>query len=233
MYHIKGINTWAVPLVRYSRPFLKWIREEFKQKYLRTRRFMTMQKALHHRDDVDKIYVSRKERGRGLGSIEDSVDTSIQQLEDFIEKRGGRLITVTKNNTDNAWINGTKITRKQKWEEKQLYGHFKGQASDNSQEKTWTWLIQGNLKRETGFLLIATRNNAIKTNYIKTRIAKTQQNSKCRLCGDKDETMGHMISEYSKLAQKENKIRHDWVGKGIHRELCKKFKFNHTNKCNI
>ena len=24
---IKGINTWAVPLVRYSGPFLKWTRE--------------------------------------------------------------------------------------------------------------------------------------------------------------------------------------------------------------
>ena len=25
---IKGINTWAVPLVRYSGPFLKWTRDE-------------------------------------------------------------------------------------------------------------------------------------------------------------------------------------------------------------
>ena len=24
---IKGINTWAVPVVRYSRPFLKWTRD--------------------------------------------------------------------------------------------------------------------------------------------------------------------------------------------------------------
>ena len=28
---IKGVNTWAVPLVRYSGPFLKWSREELKQ----------------------------------------------------------------------------------------------------------------------------------------------------------------------------------------------------------
>ena len=28
---IKGINTWAVPLVRYSGPFLKWIRDELKK----------------------------------------------------------------------------------------------------------------------------------------------------------------------------------------------------------
>ena len=28
---IKRINTWAVPFVRYSGPFLKWIRDELKQ----------------------------------------------------------------------------------------------------------------------------------------------------------------------------------------------------------
>ena len=39
-----------------------------------------------------------------------------------------------------------------------------------------------------------------------------------------------IIIECSKLAQKEYKARHDWVGKVIHWEMCKKFKFNHTNK---
>ena len=32
------------------------------------------------------------------------------------------------------------------------------------------------------------------------------------------------------LAQKEYKTRHDWVGKVIHWEICKKFEFDHTNK---
>ena len=39
-----------------------------------------------------------------------------------------------------------------------------------------------------------------------------------------------MISEYSKLAQKEYKTRHNLVGKVIHCEMCKKFEFDHTNK---
>ena len=59
---------------------------------------------------------------------------------------------------------------------------------------------------------------------------KTQQNSKCRLCGDRDETINHIISECSKLAQKEYKTRHEWVGKVIYEEMFKKFKFDHTNK---
>ena len=39
------------------------------------------------------------------------------------------------------------------------------------------------------------------------------------------------MHECSKLAQKEYKNEHDWVGKVIHWELCKKWKFEHSNKC--
>ena len=61
---------------------------------------MTMHKALHPRDNVDRLYAWRKEGGKWLGSIEDSVDTSIQRLEDYIEKHEG-LITAIRNDTDN------------------------------------------------------------------------------------------------------------------------------------
>ena len=50
------------------------------------------------------------------------------------------------------------------------------------------------------------------------------------IIGDRDETINHIISECSKLAQKEYKARHDWVGKVIYWEICKKFKFDHTNE---
>ena len=58
----------------------------------------------------------------------------------------------------------TKI-RKQKWEEKQLYGHFKRQIGEVTHEKTWTCLRKGNLKREIESLIIAAQNNAIRTKY--------------------------------------------------------------------
>ena len=85
---------------------------------------------------------------------------------------------------------------------------------------------------------MAAQNNAVRTNHIKARKDKMQQNSKCRLCGDRDETINHIISECSKLAQKEFKTRHDWVGKvrcaikrtSVQGEMCNKFKFDHTNK---
>ena len=75
--------------VRYSGPIVKWTREEIKQINQRTRELITMHKALHPRPNVDRLYESRKEGGRGLTSIEDSIEASIQRLEDYIEKRGG------------------------------------------------------------------------------------------------------------------------------------------------
>ena len=113
---IKGINTRAVPLIRYSGPFLKWARDELKQMDQRTRKLMAMHKTLHPRDDGGRLYVPRKEGGRGLASIEDSVDASIQLLEGNIEKHERGLITAIRNNTDNTIDDRMPTTRKQKWE---------------------------------------------------------------------------------------------------------------------
>ena len=81
---------------------------------------MTMREVLNPRDDVDILYVSRREGGRGHASIEDSVDALLQRLEDNIEKHRGRLIKATRNDTSNTRINRTEITRKHKWEEKNM-----------------------------------------------------------------------------------------------------------------
>ena len=133
---------------------------------------MTMHKALNPRDDVDRLYAPRKEGGRGLASIKDSVDTSIKRLEHNIEKHEKGLITAIRNNTDNTIDNRMTKTRKQKWEGKQLHARFK-RLINISHDKTWTWLRKGNFKRETEALLMAAQNNAVRTNDIKMRIDKT------------------------------------------------------------
>ena len=111
---IKGINTlavaliirflkwtrpflkWTRPFLKWTRPFLKWTWEKLKQMDLRTRKLMTMHQALHPRDDVDRLYLSRKEGGGGLASTENCVVASIERLKDYIQKCWERLITATK-----------------------------------------------------------------------------------------------------------------------------------------
>ena len=85
-------------------------------------------------------------------------------------------------------------------------------------------------KTTTTIIIIVTQNNAVRTNPIEARIDKSQQNSKCRQRNDREKTTNRIIRECNKLAQKEHKTRYDWVGKIIHWEMCKKFKFDHTNK---
>ena len=79
--HIQGINTWVVHLVRFLGPFFKWTREKLRKMDQRKRKLMTMHHALHPREHVDRLQVSRKEGGRALTSIGDSVDTSIRRPE--------------------------------------------------------------------------------------------------------------------------------------------------------
>ena len=67
-------------------------KRELKQMDQRIRTLMTVHKALYLTDEVDRLYAPRKEGGRRFAIIEDSVDASIHRLEDYVEKRGGRLI---------------------------------------------------------------------------------------------------------------------------------------------
>ena len=76
-----------------------------------------MHKALHPRDDVDRLYVSRNKGGRGFANIEDCVEASIQRLKDYIGKHKRGLITAIRNGTDNT-MNSRITTRKQKLEDK-------------------------------------------------------------------------------------------------------------------
>ena len=73
-----------------------------------------MHKALHPSDNVDILNVSRKERGRELASIEESVDASIQRFENYIEKHERGLIIAIRNDTDTTVDDRMTITRKQK-----------------------------------------------------------------------------------------------------------------------
>ena len=150
-----------------------------------------MHKVLHPRDDIAWIFVSKK-GGRGHSSIEDSVRPSIQWLEDFREKHRGRVIA-TRNNTDDRRINN----------------------KQHLQRENLNVAKKENLKRETEFLQTAAQTNAIRTNYIKARMYKSQQNYICGLWGVGDEKINQIISECNKLAHKEYKTRGDGLCKVI------------------
>ena len=63
-------------------------------------------------------------------------------------------------------------------------------------------------------------------NWIKRLIDKQDISQKCRICGNADETVSHIVAECKLMAQKDYMIsRHDTVAAIIHWELCKKYGF--------
>ena len=65
------------------------------------------------------------------------------------------------------------------------------------------------MKRETESLIIAAQNQSTRINLVKAKIDKSQKDTLCRLCKKADESIDHVVSGCSKLAQKEFKGRHD------------------------
>ena len=69
----KTINTWAVSIFRYSAGIIDWTKQELQNLDHKTRKMMTAYKALHPKAYVDRLYVHRKDGGRGLMSIEKTI----------------------------------------------------------------------------------------------------------------------------------------------------------------
>ena len=70
----------------------------------------------------------------------------------------------------------------------------------------------------------------IRTIAIKAKIDKTQAESKCRFRGKVVETVRHIVCEILVMAQREYKRRHEWVGRKIHWEACRKIVFDVNEK---
>ena len=63
---------------------------------------------------------------------------------------------------------------------------------------------------------MSAQNQSIRTYVAKAIIDKNQGDSLLRLCRKVDESIDHIVSGCSNLAQKEYKRRHDSLGKILH-----------------
>jgi hypothetical protein len=67
---ITPIGAIAVPVLRYSFGIISWRIEEIKKIDRKTRKMLTVYKVHHPKADIDRLYVKRKEGGRGLVQVE-------------------------------------------------------------------------------------------------------------------------------------------------------------------
>ena len=62
---VRGVNAWAVSLLRYSAAFVSWRKRELQAIDRKTRKLFTIYGVLHPKSDVDRLYIPRKKAGKG------------------------------------------------------------------------------------------------------------------------------------------------------------------------
>jgi len=78
-------------------------------------------------------------------------------------------------------------------------------------------------KYQEGNRVLAAQKQAICINAIKIYMDKSQEQSECRIYGERDETVKHLVNECSKLKQREYKPNHDLAGMRVHWEVCRMY----------
>ena len=91
-------------------------------------------------------------------------------------------------------------------------------------------MAKSDLKPETEALICAAQEQALRTNYIKHRVDHTAESDRCRIFDDKGETVWHITSQCTPLAQREYKRRHDNVARIVHWAICGKYDIQRDDK---
>ena len=99
---VQGVNTCAVSFLRYSAAFISWRKYELEAIDRKTRKLFTIYGGLHPKSDVDRLYVPRKDGGRGLIAIEDCVELAVRGLEVFVHGSEERLLQADKGDRIDA-----------------------------------------------------------------------------------------------------------------------------------
>ena len=225
-----AINLYAVPVIRYAAGVLKWTKSCSNELDRKTRKLLCLHRGLHPRADVDRLYIPRRIGGRGLRSVEDVIAeercavyqyvlNSIEPL--LISVKNSGMLTTEEKLKD--FKDRTLADRLAAYSNKPLHGYFfKSCTSIIDQSTSFKWLTHGDLSVESEGFLIAAQDQALTTRAIQHLFSSTQS-PKCRLCGENDETIQHLVSGCSVLAGGSYKLRHDKVASNVHWHLCGKY----------
>ena len=226
---IRAINAWAIGVVRYSGGILEWSDRELRAMDVKTRKYLTMFGAYHMKSSVARLYMKRKDGGRGLISVRDCIREEELGLSGYVRASDEWMLKVVAECFDDG---ETKEEYKQRIERervddfkgKRLHGKFMRDVRDVADDRSWQWVRAGYLSKSTEGFVFAAQEQALRTRFFRSEIEKEKDvDPKCRVCGKEVESVGHLASGCSGLAQREYKRRHDRMGLRVYWELCRKY----------
>ena len=89
---LEAINTLAIPVVTYNFSVMKWNLEEKKRMNRKIRKLLTLNRVHHPKSDVNRMYIPRKEGGRGMTNLEMCFKTTAIGLNTYLLSSGKRML---------------------------------------------------------------------------------------------------------------------------------------------
>ena len=178
---------------------MDWTKEETKELDRWTRKQLIAGRALHPKSNVMRIYIKRRYGGRGLISVEECCAAELRSIDFYLvnseEELLKRLEKLEKDKIEGKKDYNNRIEQEKmdQLRSMKLCGQF-GRDTDNKKSgKSWHWLRNGNLKRETESLLSAAQEQALNTNSV-SEIYHKDVSNKCGLYETHVENVLHIVS---------------------------------------
>ena len=213
-------------MIRYSAGVIEWRDKELERLDIKTRKILTMAGAFHIRSSALRLYMKRKEGGRGLISTLECMKGEVSGLSEYVRgseewmlKVVAAEIPVTESKLD--FKRRVEEERRKEFEGRKLHGAFFQDVRDIADDRSWQWLRGGYLSKGFEAYVCAAQEQAIRTRTIRAMIDKENISMVCRKCEKANETLGHLASGCEALAGKEYRRRHDRMGLRVYWEVCK------------
>ena len=247
-----AINVWAVSVVRYSAGIVDWTDKEMKDLDIKTRNILTMNGIFHKKGNVNRLYLPRGLGGRGLISVESCVKLESLNLRNYLFDstepllRAANQILYPKDvelkekivvEEEDYWdgIEQTRLETGKEFKEqevsekasevfnKPMHGEWFRNVGEDTSERTFDWLKKGYLDKRTEGYIFSAQEQALQTNWLKSRITGGEVDRMCRKCKQYPEKVSHIVSGCSKLASSAYRKRHDRMGLRVYWEICKNY----------
>lgn len=237
----KATNTFATSALAYSFGVIAWTETELNHLNISTRKEFRKQRAHHPQSSVERFHIPRSHGGRGIPDIVARHHEQITNLRAYFYKKAETsllhraIIMEDKKSTPlklsdrnfNPQLDIPSIQQKlDSWKSKALHGRYREIIDSElmDTEASTAYLRSGSLFSETEGFIAAIQDQVIPTKLYRKRIlGEKLANVRCRMCGEKEESIDHVIAGCSVLAPKAYLDRHNRMGKIVHQSLRKKY----------
>ncbi|XP_044751663.1 uncharacterized protein LOC123311659 [Coccinella septempunctata] len=239
-----AISSWAIPCLSYSFGVVKWTASDLKTLDIQTRKLPTRHGMHHPNASVNRLYIPRKDGGRGMQSIESIHHTVVKDMREYFRSKDlpfykalskeDQNITALNMASEHYTVqHPTTEELTEVWHNRALHGRYPAALKKRSidKERSVKYLQSGYLFPTTEGRLAAIQDQVVATrSYQKNILGKNLTGDRCRKCSRAPETIQHVTSSCPVLAPREYTDRHNAMAKVFHQAISLKYGLINTSK---